>query len=229
LPKCQLCTHLGTRCTYPRFFIKPGPKRNSRNIDGQRRTDGMTTKERFSLHDSSSPVRLVSTTSPGVVRGGDRDNSNRYDGQMATSSSSHLSTTFDRLAMIGIEPPPDSNILPLANVANDKEFGRSNNLFTPMQSPAQPCRSNHPLPPIELINHLVDVFFVAVQPQFRLLHRPSLSRQLQDPPYISNDGSILLLYAIFAVSARYSDDVQVELFDMSLMQASDRKAYVNNT
>jgi hypothetical protein len=230
MPKCQLCTHLGTQCTYPRFFIKPGPKRNPRNKDVLRHTYGTTTTERLSLHDTSGPPRLVSMTRPGVVRNGEKDNSNRCEGQMVASSLSHLSTTFDRSTMIVIEPPLASNdVLPVANVVDDKLFGRSNNPFTPMQSPAQPSRSNLLLPPIELINRLVDVFFVAVQPQFRLLHRPSLSQQLQDPAYISNDGSILLLYAIFALSARYSDDVQVELFDMSLMQTSDREAYVTNT
>jgi hypothetical protein len=193
-------------------------------------TYGPTTTERVSLHDTSNLPSLVSTTNPGVPSRGEKDNSSRYECQMAAASLSHLSTIFDRSPLIGIEPPlAFNNTLPMANMVDDTLFGDSSNLFTRSQSPAQSSRSNLLLPPREVINHLVDVFFVAVQPQFRLLHRPSLTQQLQDPAYLSGDGSILLLNAIFALSARYSDDVQVELFDMSLLQASDRNASLPST
>jgi hypothetical protein len=229
-PQCHLCRHLGAQCTYPRFSIKPGPKKNPRNKDVLQRMYRATTAERFSLHDPSAPLSLVSTTNPRVASGGEKDNSSRYECQMAASSLSHLSTIFDRSPMISIEPPlAFNNILPMVNMVDDRLLGDSSNLFIRSQSPAQPSRSDLLLPPREVIDHLVEVFFVAVQPQFRLLHRPTLSQQLHDPAYLSSDGSILLLNAIFALSARYSDDVQVEIFDMSLVQASDRKASLPST
>jgi hypothetical protein len=118
--------------------------------------------------------------------------------------------------MRSFEPPfAFGNVLPVSgNALEDLLFGRSGNLFTPLQYPAQNSLSGLLLPPRELIEHLVDVFFVAVQPQFRLLHRPSLTQELQDPSYLLRGGTTLLLNAVFALSARYSDDMHVELFDI---------------
>ena len=131
--------------------------------------------------------------------------------------------------MISSEPPlAAANALPLSeNKIDDLLNGRSDN-FTRIQSPAQHSRPDLLLPPRDVINILVDVFFVAVQPQFRLLHRPSLNQQIQDPSYLLNGDSILLLNAIFALSARYSDDIRVELFDMSLIKILDPKARQTN-
>lgn len=117
------------------------------------------------------------------------------------------------------------NALPApGDTLEDLLFCHSGNLF----SPAQHSLTGLLLPPIEVIEHLVDVFFVAVQPQFRLLHRPSLTRQLQDPLYLLRGSSTLLLNAVFALSARYSDDMRVELFDMSLIKAFERKSQRTN-
>jgi hypothetical protein len=128
------------------------------------------------------------------------------------------------------EPPfAFGNVLPVSgNVLEDLLFGYSGDLFTPLQSPAQHSLTGLPLPPKEVIEHLVDVFFVAVQPQFRLLHRPSLTQQLQDPIYLLKRSSTLLLNAVFALSARYSDDIRVELFDMSLIKALEPQSQRTN-
>jgi hypothetical protein len=132
--------------------------------------------------------------------------------------------------MRSFEPPfAFGNVLPVSgNALEDLLFGRSGNLFTPLQYPAQNSPSGLLLPPTELIEHLVDVFFVAVQPQFRLLHRPSLTQQLQDSSYLLRGGTTLLLNAVFALSARYSDDMRVELFDTSLIKALERKSQGTN-
>jgi hypothetical protein len=62
--------------------------------------------------------------------------------------------------MINIEQTLDFNdVLPVSeNAIEDLLFGCSSNLFTPIQLLAQHSRSDLPLPPIEVINHLVNVF-----------------------------------------------------------------------
>lgn len=115
------------------------------------------------------------------------------------------------------------------NIVEDSVNGRSGNISTtPIQPLAQDCRPDLVLPPTDVINHLVDVFFVAVQPQFRLLHQPSLTQQLQDPSDLQSGSSILLLNAIFALSAKYSNDIRVELFDRSLIQLHHRQTCHTN-
>jgi Fungal specific transcription factor domain len=92
---------------------------------------------------------------------------------------------------------------------------------SPATSPAECAQLNNPLlPPKNIIIHLVDVFFDAVQPQFRLLHRPSFVGRLGSGLLLSDKHSVLLLNAMFALSARYSNDPRVELFDLSLLHGS---------
>ncbi|OBT63512.1 hypothetical protein VE03_08087 [Pseudogymnoascus sp. 23342-1-I1] len=85
------------------------------------------------------------------------------------------------------------------------------------------------LPSTETITHLVDVFFNAVHPQFRLLHRPTLAQKLHDPSYLASKEAALLLNAIFALAARYSNDIRVELFDLSLLRHQSDISSPSNT
>jgi hypothetical protein len=106
-----------------------------------------------------------------------------------------------------------------------QEALRSDNELGPIcdrPSEAQQSLLDQPgslIPPADITMHLVDVFFSVVHPQFRLLHRPSLERQLCEPSFMSERGFLGLLSAIFALSARYSDNVEVILFDQSLYKS----------
>lgn len=161
-PTCQLCRHLGTQCTYP--SIRPGPKRKPRNKDVLQTGCATSTTERSSLYDTSGPLGLESTTGVEVPGGSEKYNADDLGGWMATSNWPHHPNMCDISPMINIEQTLDFNdVLPVSeNAIEDLLFGCSSNLFTPIQLLAQHSRSDLPLPPIEVINHLVNVFFVAV-------------------------------------------------------------------
>lgn len=91
-----------------------------------------------------------------------------------------------------------------------------NNPFSAVSPTTYPTSSG--LPSREIIDHLVDIFFAVVHPQFRLLHRPTIIQQLNDHSYICSEKAALLLNAIFALAARYSDDIRVEILDLSLQR-----------
>ena len=83
-------------------------------------------------------------------------------------------------------------------------------------SPHQSSLIDPVLPPQELINHLVDIYFDFVHPQLRLLHRPSFLPWIRSGAFVSDRDSTLLLSAMFALATRYSDQPEVDLFDRSL-------------
>ncbi|RTE69510.1 hypothetical protein BHE90_016108 [Fusarium euwallaceae] len=78
------------------------------------------------------------------------------------------------------------------------------------------------LPPQELINHLLDVYFDCIHPQLRLLHRPNFLVWVRSGAFLSDrDDTLLLLSAMFALATRYSDQPEVDLFDRSLFNKSE--------
>ncbi|KAL7790657.1 fungal-specific transcription factor domain-containing protein [Trichoderma afarasin] len=73
-------------------------------------------------------------------------------------------------------------------------------------------------PPLDIIFHLVEVYFESIQPEFPLLHRPSLLRSLYSGSLLTEKHSPLLLNALFALAAKFTDDPRVHSFDVSLAQ-----------
>lgn len=72
-----------------------------------------------------------------------------------------------------------------------------------------------PFPPLDIIVHLVEVYFESVQPEFPLLHRPSLLKSLYSGSLATERHSPLLLNAVFALAAKFTDDPRVHSFDLS--------------
>jgi hypothetical protein len=62
----------------------------------------------------------------------------------------------------------------------------------------------------------VEVYFDFVHPQLRLLYRPSFLPRVQSGAFVSDRHSTLVLIAISALAARYSDQPEVDPFDRSL-------------
>ncbi|RFU28510.1 hypothetical protein B7463_g7830, partial [Scytalidium lignicola] len=196
-PQCELCLRSGIICTYPRVSLKPGPKR------------GM----RIGQHSVGNPHSRARLTSPSqtVV------NKN----EVGDTSRLALSHSPENPIVLKLHNEPISQNRQSSTSEPDNDMGnllfsRINNPITPATTLAQSTQSESLLPPTDLINHLVDMFFVAIQPQFRLLHQPTFVERLQSRAFISQKNSTLLLNAIFALSARYSDDLEVHLFDQSL-------------
>lgn len=73
-------------------------------------------------------------------------------------------------------------------------------------------------PPLDIIVHLVEVYFESIQPEFPLLHRPSLLKSLYSGSLLTERHSSLLLNALFALAAKFTDDLRVHSFDLSLLQ-----------
>lgn len=88
---------------------------------------------------------------------------------------------------------------------NDNNPSRSPSLkaHSPIQIYENPERSSD-LPPLDLVNHLVDLFFTYVNSVFPFVHRAVLKKSIQD-------GSVSrpLLYAVLAISARFSEHPSV--------------------
>ncbi|KAI8993494.1 fungal-specific transcription factor domain-containing protein [Pilobolus umbonatus] len=70
---------------------------------------------------------------------------------------------------------------------------------SPIQLYENPERSSD-LPPLDLVNHLVDLFFTYVNSVFPFVHRAVLKKSIQD-----GTVSRPLLYAVLAISARFSE------------------------
>ncbi|KAI7903545.1 fungal-specific transcription factor domain-containing protein [Cokeromyces recurvatus] len=66
-------------------------------------------------------------------------------------------------------------------------------LYKDLESPSD-------LPPIDIVNHLVDIFFKYINSVFPFVHRAILKKQIQDG-FVSRP----LLYSVLAISARFSD------------------------
>ncbi|PKK52267.1 hypothetical protein CI102_2338, partial [Trichoderma harzianum] len=75
-----------------------------------------------------------------------------------------------------------------------------------------------PYPPLDIIVHLVEVYFESIQPEFPLLHRPNLLKCLYSGSLLTERHSPLLLNALFALAAKFTDDPRVHSFDLSLAQ-----------
>lgn len=75
-------------------------------------------------------------------------------------------------------------------------------------------------PPLDIIVHLVEVYFESIQPEFPLLHRPSLLGSLYSGSLLTERHSPLLPNALFALAAKFTDDPRVHSFDLSLAQCS---------
>ncbi|CAB4400447.1 hypothetical protein RhiirA1_410105 [Rhizophagus irregularis] len=71
--------------------------------------------------------------------------------------------------------------------------------------------SNDYTPSPELANHLINLYFIHVHPYIPILHKASFLRRFGDK---SNPLSPLLVYSVFALGAKYSDDVNVRLDPM---------------
>jgi hypothetical protein len=69
-----------------------------------------------------------------------------------------------------------------------------------------PLNGSTPSP--ELANHLVDLYFTHVHQYIPILHKASFLQRLNDK---SNPISPLLLYSVFAMGAKFSDNVNVRL------------------
>lgn len=84
---------------------------------------------------------------------------------------------------------------------------------------SQGCDGNDcMLPPHEIMVHLVEVFFEAVQPHFPMLHRPSFLKRLYNKTLLNDSCTSVLLHAMYALAARFTDDSRVHDYDVSLVQ-----------
>ncbi|KAL7955537.1 fungal-specific transcription factor domain-containing protein [Trichoderma compactum] len=85
-------------------------------------------------------------------------------------------------------------------------------------NPHVPWAQSPLFPPPDIIVHLVEVYFESIQPEFPLLHRPSLLKCLYSGSLLTERHSPLLLNALFALAAKFTDDPRVHAFDLSLAQ-----------
>lgn len=87
-----------------------------------------------------------------------------------------------------------------------------------LAKPHVPWAQSPLCPPLDIIFHLVEVYFESIQPEFPLLHRPSLLKCLYSGSLLAERHSPLLLNALFALAAKFTDDPRVHSFDLSLAQ-----------
>ncbi|KAI9484046.1 MAG: fungal-specific transcription factor domain-containing protein [Benjaminiella poitrasii] len=79
-----------------------------------------------------------------------------------------------------------------------------NNQPSPIQLYKNLERSSD-LPSVEIVNHLVDIFFKYINSVFPVVHRAILKKQIQD-----GTVSRPLLYSVLAISARFSDHPMIK-------------------
>ncbi|KAL5085110.1 hypothetical protein Trisim1_010898 [Trichoderma cf. simile WF8] len=202
-PQCHLCLRSGASCRYPSFSLKPGPKRRSR--------DGVNANRH---HTSESPSK---SSTPEVV---DTVNVQDIGAEQALSALGYLGTpVFPSESQEYIPEPVDaspeaasmqrelqSTRLDVGNPENASSLAKSHTPW--VQSPL--------FPPLDIIVHLIEVYFESIQPEFPLLHRPSLLKSLYSGSLLIERHSPLLLNALFALAAKFTDDPRVHSFDLSL-------------
>ncbi|GBC04273.1 hypothetical protein RclHR1_05590028 [Rhizophagus clarus] len=93
----------------------------------------------------------------------------------------------------------------------DAEVPPEMSVLTEPPLPYYQIPSNNCTPSPELANHLINLYFLHVHPYVPILHKSSFLRRLNDK---SNPLSPLLVYSVFAMGAKYSDDVNVRLDPM---------------
>ncbi|RDL40547.1 uncharacterized protein BP5553_00526 [Venustampulla echinocandica] len=237
-----VCRRLGVRCVYPRFSFKPGPKKKQA-FTAIPRTEELPRTEQPTIADSSiRPGEEYNFLS--LPRDGYLAYDSSMPGQRTTdaSGSQHNPETSDVLTEPHLfNPPPifDETLFHdrLSSISSDAITSDPGGPLALLGQNTDPFRVVPPiiyppspsLPSREIINHLVDVFFDVVHPQFRLLHRPTLTEQLHDPSYLATKEAAFLLNAIFALTARYLGDIRVELFDLSLLRRQSDKSSLSNT
>ncbi|ORY56531.1 fungal-specific transcription factor domain-domain-containing protein [Leucosporidium creatinivorum] len=77
-------------------------------------------------------------------------------------------------------------------------------------SPDRPTTFNFPLPPAEILQLFVDLFFSHFNGQLPLLHRPSFERALFAGLADSDASFRTLLFTVLAIGARWLDDPQAQ-------------------
>ncbi|KAJ7758574.1 fungal-specific transcription factor domain-containing protein [Mycena maculata] len=70
-------------------------------------------------------------------------------------------------------------------------------------------RPHYVYPQYDLIDALVELYFINVHPTFPVLHRPSFERCVAKEVYLSDPGFGAVLLAVLAIASRYSNDPRV--------------------
>ncbi|KAI8642751.1 fungal-specific transcription factor domain-containing protein [Parasitella parasitica] len=80
----------------------------------------------------------------------------------------------------------------------------SNRAHSPIHLYENPVEQTSDLPPFDVVNHLVDLFFKYINSVFPFVHRHVLKRSIQD-------GSVSrpLLYSVLAIGARFSENPSI--------------------
>lgn len=92
----------------------------------------------------------------------------------------------------------------------------------------------HPLPPADLFDALIDLFFDKFQLNNPVLHRPSFLRAIASGTHEQDQSFRSLVFAVLAVASRFSSDHRVyqdfgyltpnDLADLSLQNANEANA-----
>lgn len=102
------------------------------------------------------------------------------------------------------DPPSDSDLdlRPVeANLPTNKEI-----LWSIFTGNRDTDISRHPLPPSDLVDSLVNLYFERFHPLTPILHRPSFERSLQEGKHLHDNAFKSTVFAVLAVASRFSDD-----------------------
>lgn len=92
------------------------------------------------------------------------------------------------------------------DVQDRNAYARYQKLAVLTNSESQPEDPPPVMPPPDLANHLIDLYFTNFYPVLPILHKATFLKSLKDP---QNPPSPLLLNAIFAIASRISTDERV--------------------
>lgn len=121
----------------------------------------------------------------------------------------HITEALDVvLEAASAQTEPQSNGLYAGNLAD---------AFT-LTRPHLPWAQSPHSPPFDITVHLVEVYFESVQPDFPLLHRPSILKRLYSGSLATEKYSSLFFNALFALATKFTDDPRAHSFDLSLAQ-----------
>ncbi|CEP09646.1 hypothetical protein [Parasitella parasitica] len=92
----------------------------------------------------------------------------------------------------------------ISDEENQSSSSTSNKAHSPVHLYENPVEQTSDLPPLDIVNHLVDLFFKYINSVFPFVHRHVLKRSIQD-------GSVSrpLLYSVLAIGARFSENPSI--------------------
>lgn len=184
---CANCKKYSTSCTYVKI------EKTTRNKNRDKETIENTNNNTTTTRGNSSGSSQISTAST--------------DSSIFGIQTSHGKRPLDDVTERQTLPPalrrnPTSQGIFSAPSPQSSTILPSNSISVAKPEPKLPLIDDHVIPPDDIVEHLLELYWVNVHPYVPVLNKSIFLQQRENP---DDPPSLLLLNAMFAVAAEFSD------------------------